>query len=79
MKQSAIDALETASNRAIQKTTEATGYLIGNKIPDKITKVWRTSPQNNSDTVTNEEENIGFDREKPKQRYISPEKKTENY
>ena len=50
---------------------EATNDLIGDKIADKITKVWRTSPQNNWDTVTNEEENIGFDKEIPKQRWIS--------
>ena len=38
-KQSAIDALKTSSRRVIQKTAEATGDLIDNKIPDKITKV----------------------------------------
>ena len=32
-----IDAAKTASKRVIQKTAEATGYLIGNKIADKIT------------------------------------------
>ena len=31
-KKSATDAFKTASERAIQKTTEATGDLIGNKI-----------------------------------------------
>ena len=36
-KKSAIDAIETASKRAIQKTAEATGDLIINKIADKIT------------------------------------------
>ena len=36
---SMIDAIKTASRRAIQKTAEATGYLIGNKIADKITIV----------------------------------------
>ena len=30
---------KTASKRAIQKTAEATGDLIGKKIPDKITSV----------------------------------------
>ena len=35
-------------------TAEATGDLIGNKIADKITKVSKNFPQNNS--VTNEEE-----------------------
>ena len=30
------DAIETASKRAIQRTAEATGNLIGNKIADKM-------------------------------------------
>ena len=38
-KKSAIDAIKTASKRAIQKTAEATGDLIRNKIADKITIV----------------------------------------
>ena len=38
-KKSTTDAIKTVSRRAIQKTTEATGDLIGNKIPDKITNV----------------------------------------
>ena len=33
-KKSATDAIKTASKRAIQKTAEATGDLIGNKIAD---------------------------------------------
>ena len=36
-KKSATDAFKIASKRAIQKTAEATGDLIGNKIADKIT------------------------------------------
>ena len=36
-KQSATDAFKTASKRAIQKTAEATGCLIGNKIANKTT------------------------------------------
>ena len=36
-KKSTTDALKTASKRAIQKTAEANGDLIGNKIADKIT------------------------------------------
>ena len=36
---STTDATKTASKRAIQKTSEATGYLIGNKIADKITSI----------------------------------------
>ena len=49
-KQPATDALKTASKRAIQKIAEATGDLIGNEIADKITRVSKTSPQNNSET-----------------------------
>ena len=36
-KKSATDAFKIASNRAIQKTAEATGDLTGNKIAEKIT------------------------------------------
>ena len=36
-KKSTTDALKTVSNRAIQKTAEATGHLTGNKIAGKIT------------------------------------------
>ena len=32
-----IDAAKTTSKRVVQKTAEATGDLIGNKIADKIT------------------------------------------
>ena len=63
-KQSAIDALNTTSNRAIQKTAKATVDLIGNEIADKITRVSKTSPENYSET--NEEEIL-------RERYISPE------
>ena len=38
-KKSATDAIKTVSKRAIQKTVEATGDLIGNKITDKIISV----------------------------------------
>ena len=59
------DALKTASKRVIQKTAEATGHLIGNKIADKVTKASKTaSPKNNSQT--NEEEIL-------KERYTSLE------
>ena len=40
-KQSATDALKTASKRAIQKTTEATRNLIGNKIT-RVSRTWGT-------------------------------------
>ena len=34
-----IDAAKTASKRVVQKTAEATGDLISNKIADKITAI----------------------------------------
>ena len=68
VKQSTTDALKTTSKQVIQKTAEATGDLIGIKTADKITKIWRSSPKNNSETITNE-----YDKEIPKERYISPE------
>ena len=52
---------------------EATVDLIGNKIADKITKISRSSPQNNSEMIRNETENIKHDKVIPKERYISPE------
>ena len=75
-KNSAIDALKTSSKRVIQKTAEAPGDLNGNKLGDavaksydgRITKVSKNSQQNNSETVTNEN-----DKEIPRERYISPE------
>ena len=70
MLKSAADALKTA---------KATGNLIANKIIDKSKKVSRTSPQNSSETITNKPENIRLHREIPKERYVSPEKKTTNY
>ena len=38
-KKSTTDVIKTASKRAIQKTAEATGDLIGNKLADKIKKI----------------------------------------
>ena len=37
-----IDAAKAASKRVVQKTAEATEYLIGNKIADKITSVGKS-------------------------------------
>ena len=42
-KNSATDAIKTASKRAINKTARATGDLIGNKIADRITSASRKS------------------------------------
>ena len=37
-----INAAKSASKRVVQKTAEATGYLMGHKVPDKITSVEKT-------------------------------------
>ena len=75
-KKSTTDVIKTASKRAIQKTAEATGYLIGNKITDNITSVSKKPamellskelPNNNNETdaeITTH-----------KKRYISPEER----
>ena len=65
-KKSTADAIKTASKRAIQKTAEATGDLIGNKIADKITSA---SKKNNNET----EEDVEITTHK--KRFISPEEK----
>ena len=40
LKQSATDTLKTALKRAIRRTTETTGVLIGNKIVDAVNKFY---------------------------------------
>ena len=64
-KNSATDAIKTASNRIIQKTAKETCDLISNKIADKITKVSKTS-KNNLGAVKSEEDI-------PEERYLSQE------
>ena len=54
------------------KTAETTGDLIGNKIADRITKVSKDLYQTNSETLVNE-----YDKEIPKERYISSKEKQE--
>ena len=61
-KKSTTDVIKTASKRAVQKTAEVKGDLIGNKIADKITSVSK-KPRDNDEKET------------PKERYISPEKR----
>ena len=48
-KNSATDAIKTASKRAIQKIPETTGDLIGNKVADKITSLSKKKCNNNND------------------------------
>ena len=62
--------LKLVQKRLIQKTAEATSDLIGNKIANKITRVLKSSQQTNSEIVTNE-----YDKEIPKERYMSPEER----
>ena len=40
---STIDAVQTASKRAIKNPAETTDDLIGNKIADKITNIYKKS------------------------------------
>ena len=54
-KKSTTDAMKTGSKSAIQKTAEATGDLIGNKIADKITSVSKKKSINNNDDDENVE------------------------
>ena len=73
-KKSTTDAIKTASRRAIQKTAEATGDLIGNKIADKVTSVSKKKPAielHNSDET--KEENVEIATRK--KRYISPKER----
>ena len=68
-KKSAIDAIKTASKRAIQKTAEATDDLVGNKIADKITSVSKKSTKK-LPTVDEDAELTT-----PQKRYISLEER----
>ena len=56
-----MDVARTASKQIVQKTAEATGDLIGNKIADKITSLGKTK----SKEKEKEEQEI----------YIPPEKR----
>ena len=67
-KKSTTDAIKTASKWAIQKTAEATGDLIGNKIAYKITSVSK-KPYNNN----NNSEDVEITAYQ--KRYISPEER----
>ena len=44
-----IDAAKTAYKRIVQKTAEATGDLMGNKIADKITSVEKIKSKEKED------------------------------
>ena len=61
---------KTASNRVIQKTAKGTGNFIDNEDANRITEVSKNSKQNNLETATSE-----HDKEIPKERFISTEKR----
>ena len=71
-KKSTTDAIKTASKRAIQKTAEATGDLIGNNIVDKITSI---SKKSNKELDNNYDEKEDVEITTRKTRYISPEER----
>ena len=66
-KKSATDVLEIADKRAIQKTAEASGDLVGNFIADKITSIKKNPASESHSNAANNEI--------PKERYISPQER----
>ena len=69
-KKSASDSIKTASERAIQKASEATGGLIGNKIADKITSISQKKSTKKLPTIGEDAEITTHEK-----RYISPEER----
>ena len=75
-KKTALDAAKTTSKKAIQKSAEATGDLIGNKIADKITSVSKNSSTKlPSAELRSQNKEANDDLETPKDRCISLEKR----
>ena len=70
-KKSTANAIKTVSKRAIRKTVEATGDLIGNKITDKIRSVLKKCTKD----LPNDETDVDAEKATPKERYISPEER----
>ena len=70
-KKSTTDAIKTTSKKAIQKTEEATGDLIGNKIADKIISVSKKPAKE----LANDETEEDLERATIKKRYTSPEER----
>ena len=64
--------LEITQKEQSKKIAGATGDLIGNIIADRIMEVSGASSQNNWEVVERETENMGFDRETPREKYITP-------
>ena len=82
-KKSTTDAIKTASKKTIQKTAEATGGLIDNKITDKIRSVSAKKTAKNDDANNGTEvirtslKDVGSASPKDvsKKRFISPEER----
>ena len=68
-KKSATNAIKTLSQQAIQKTAEATGDLIGNKIADKVTNMSKKSTKK-LPAIDEDVELTTY-----KKRYISPKER----
>ena len=77
-KKLATDTIKTASKRVIQKTPEATGDLIGNKITDNITSVSKSSKELHSNELHLQADEDEIDTPKERKIYISRKKAT-NY
>ena len=76
LKKSTADAIKTASKRAIQKTAEATGDLIDNKIADKITSVSKKPAMElHSKELPNNNNETDAEITTHKETYISPEER----
>ena len=69
-KKSTTDVIKTASKKVSQKTAEATGDLIDNKIADKITSASKKKSNNNNNNNNEDVELITH-----KKRYISSEER----
>ena len=73
-KKPTMDAIKTSLNRAIQKTAEATGDLIGNKVAVKIISASKKS----SAEQCSKNDDVNIEVEVPKKMHIS-KRKTTNY
>ena len=71
-KKFATDAIKTASKRVVPKTAEATGDLVGNKIADKITNIFKKTVKELSINHETEED---VEITTHKKRYISPKER----
>ena len=73
---STTDAIKAASKRAIQKTAEATGDFIGNKIADKMASVSRKKSvtELHFKQLPNDEAKEDVEIATRRKRYISPKK-----